>query len=405
MKLILPLLMLMIIAQNIFGQFQNCNSSTNHRLYDVLFIDEIIGIAVGDSGTIVRSSDGGINWNTVMSNDTLIFKKVKFFDTMNGIAVGSDIYITADAGLNWSIVPYSNNQYYDVEILNQTSCILSGEPTALIKSTDKGLSFSILVEEQTINSLYGLLSFVDENVGYACTIEGGFSTRTLKTNDGGINWTMVEDTNSQPNPTVMEAMSFISEDIGFKAGWYNNHLQKTTNGALDWIDASFGDSLAYPQIIDIHIMANQPNAYYNCGWYGEIFKSTDGGNNWFQLNSGLSNTTSLYGIFFINDTVGWAVGQYGTIIKTNNGGLVTGIDEDLNQSNFKIFPNPTAGLVNIKNEGNYKIEAIDLLTINGQYIKSFEKGKPINLRNQPNGLYILKIESNQGIHTEKILKE
>ncbi|MEZ4824997.1 MAG: hypothetical protein R3C61_01700 [Bacteroidia bacterium] len=71
-----------------FGQFEICNSSTNKDLYDVWFIDQNTGIAVGDSGTIVRSIDGGINWTLIMSDHSVSFRKVKFFDSQNGIAIG-----------------------------------------------------------------------------------------------------------------------------------------------------------------------------------------------------------------------------------------------------------------------------------------------------------------------------
>lgn len=58
------------------------------------------------------------------------------------------------------------------------------------------------------------------------------------------------------------------------------------------------------------------------GWVagdnGTIIKTTDGGENWQIKSSG--TTHNLSALFFIDDNTGWAVGDLGTILKTTNGG-------------------------------------------------------------------------------------
>jgi len=51
---------------------------------------------------------------------------------------------------------------------------------------------------------------------------------------------------------------------------------------------------------------------------GVIRKTTDGGASWISQASGTSNT--LFSVCFANDQVGWVVGQNGTIRKTTDGG-------------------------------------------------------------------------------------
>jgi photosystem II stability/assembly factor-like uncharacterized protein len=401
MKNLFLILNLIFLTLNLFGQFQYCNSSVSKDLHDLCFIDQNIGIAVGDSGTIVRSIDGGINWDLIMGNDTVNFKKVKFFDVQNGIAIGSDIYMTNDAGLSWSKTPHGNEYYYDIEILNQTTCIISGGPVALIKSSNTGMSFIDLVVPQ--NGHFGLLSFVNENIGYACNKGGGGSSPTLKTTNGGINWTMIQSGGNVNS--VMEAMSFVSEAIGFKGGWYNASLQKTSDSAINWSNINYEDSLTYGEIYDFHIKQSQPNSYYACGWYGQIFKSTDGGSNWIELNSGLSNTTTLYGIFFINDTIGWAVGQNGTIIRTSNGGETVGLFDIEENLKLSLFPNPTRDLVHIAKQEAFEIREIRLYDLNGQELMSENNKETINLRPFPDGIYIIEIKTDKGISRRKIVKK
>ena len=382
------------------AQFQTCNSPTEKNLWDVFFIDSNVGIAVGDSGVIVRSTDGGLNWDIVLSNDTVDFKKVNFFDSLNGIAIGTDMYKTSDGGQTWTDQNLPNS-FTDIAILNDSSCIISGYPTTILKSVDKGLTWDTLIS-QNGNIASGLLSFIDNNIGY-CSF--GFSTETLKTVDGGKNWTLITAPTSQITPTVLEAMSFVSEGIGFKGGWYNPHLQKTTDGANNWNFVNYNDSLTYGQLYDFHIEKNQPYSYCACGWYGQIFKSIDGGNNWSELNSGLSNTTSLYGIFFINDLTGWAVGSKGTIIKTTNGGGVVGTNKIEKNHNLKIFPNPTKGNIQIEVLDELDIKAIKVYDSLGRNIAIPPSQNLVELNSCEKGIYFLAIETDKGTYVEKIIKE
>jgi len=54
------------------------------------------------------------------------------------------------------------------------------------------------------------------------------------------------------------------------------------------------------------------------GEYGKILKSTNGGINWFSQSSG--TTAHLYSVSFANENYGVAVGVNGILLRTNNGG-------------------------------------------------------------------------------------
>lgn len=60
----------------------------------------------------------------------------------------------------------------------------------------------------------------------------------------------------------------------------------------------------------------------NTGFIGmgnQILKTTDSGNSWLTINTGISLT--IYSLSFINENTGWGSGDNGRIIKTTNGGL------------------------------------------------------------------------------------
>ena len=71
---------------------------------------------------------------------------------------------------------------------------------------------------------------------------------------------------------------------------------------------------------------------YAVGKYGAITKTIDGGVNWTDLNS--STRISLYGLCFTSSNTGYAVGDGGTVIKTTDAGanwtgLQTGVSNNL----------------------------------------------------------------------------
>jgi photosystem II stability/assembly factor-like uncharacterized protein len=61
---------------------------------------------------------------------------------------------------------------------------------------------------------------------------------------------------------------------------------------------------------------------YQTGWavgnYGLILKTTNGGSSWSSQTSGTNN--ALHGVFFLSNQTGYAVGDMKTILKTTNGG-------------------------------------------------------------------------------------
>jgi len=383
------------------AQFQICNSGTTQHLNDVYFMDAQTGIAVGDSGTILRSTDGGLNWSTVLSVDTIRLTKVKFFNNQTGIALGTQLYKTTNGGQTWAHLPHSNTFFFDIEIVNDSTCFVTGTPTSLIKSTNAGLTFVDLIT--TPSQQMGLLSFVNDTLGYACAYTGGFFTKTLKTTDGGISWSLVFDSISTIYPTVMEAMSFVNENTGFKAGWYAGLLMKTNTGANKW-DAVVQDTINQGQILDLHIEKNMPNAYYASGWYGEIYKSTDGGNNWFSLVSGVNNTTNLTGIYFINNLTGWVVGYYGTILKTTSGGI--GIDEFSQKIGLKIYPNPAQDRIFISTTETAVFEEVSVFSLNGSLVLKPEHYKNgIDVSGLTSGVYVLQLTTKKGVAKSKFVKK
>lgn len=209
------------------------------------------------------------------------------------------------------------------------SCIVGN---TLLNTTNGGLDW-------VANSYSGLSSvqLIDEYMGWAV---GGdyYGGKIRKTSDGGLNW----DSQLSLGNDYFASVCFLNETVGYASGIHidlNTYgtVFKTTNGGEDWFRKL---SLYGSEILRSVYFVNHDLGWV-AGQYGKISKTTDGGSSWEEQISGTNNT--LHSIRFIDQNIGWAVGNDGTILHTTNGG-VTFIEEvDKVPKDFLLaqnYPNP-----------------------------------------------------------------
>ena len=84
-------------------------NDTSISLWGISFPDKNVGIAVGDLGIVLRTSDGGVHWRAQPSNPYFELHRMSFSDAATGTVVGFDYYEfvglilrTTDAGVSWT---------------------------------------------------------------------------------------------------------------------------------------------------------------------------------------------------------------------------------------------------------------------------------------------------------------
>src|SRR3990172_13295412 len=111
----------LMLTQICFAQWYEQSSGTTSNLNSVHFEDANNGWAVGDSGTILLTTNGGTDWTPILSGTTNDFNDICFTDANNGWAVAGDKYFdtttdssiilhTTNGGATWSsqlLVPLS----------------------------------------------------------------------------------------------------------------------------------------------------------------------------------------------------------------------------------------------------------------------------------------------------------
>lgn len=118
----------------------------------------------------------------------------------------------------------------------------------------------------------------------------------------------------------------------------------------------------------------------------------------------LSSLTDVYGLDFelsSSDFNQWGILTPEYFAMDNFDGTVAGIET--NSNNYSVYPNPTNGDLNILTSNNSRVKLFDLT---GKLINTTVNSYTSwDISNLDNGIYILSIENNGVITTEKIVKQ
>ena len=291
-------------------------------------------------------------WKTVMEGDwSSHLYDVHFISEKQGWAVGNAVDVvpgldfteeaesliihTDNGGQTWhkqSSGVFSKplrNVYFHSAL--EGWCI--GESGVLIHTTDSGQTWHH-IETGTENNLHDI--FIGEVTGW---IVGDWGT-LLKTTDGGKTFTKTDA--SVFGGKSLKGIHFVNENQGWIVTYntptssatdgYPGYIYRTTDGGETW-EAQFMTETA---LFDLHFIDEE------IGWVvgdrRSVFATTDSGETWKFVTDGsdqrhkssygqpeyLGNeplhTFTLYDLDFTDSQNGWIVGDLGVILHTSSGG-------------------------------------------------------------------------------------
>lgn len=79
--------------------------------------------------------------------------------------------------------------------------------------------------------------------------------------------------------------------------------------------------------------------------------------------------------------------------------------EDFKETRFSVYPNPTSKFLNFETNSDVKIIQTTIINITGKVVHTSKSKRQIDVSNLNNGIYFLKIKTNQGITIKKFIKE
>jgi len=358
--------LIILSASNIFSQsgwFWQNPLPTGNDLIKIQFVNSSIVFTVGRQGSILKSTDGGINWLDLSFKDVSINSSCYFLNSQTGFVLkkdyyGSQILRTIDGGLNWNTVLALDGKYLNsIKFISATTGYCIGSLGSIVKTTNGGINWSISSTGATYTlkdlalkgndtifavgwdqtgvnqynagmckstnaglnwSLSSLspcnsIAFKNENEIFACDIFGYI----LKSSNSGINW------NSQmiQSQTNLYSIYFVNQTLGFICS--NSRIFKTSNGGNNW-SSCYYDSLETTYSLSF----SDSLTGFASGRFGLLLRTINGGNNWNRLTTRIAST-NLTSIDFPTSNTGFVFGNYyngdlsftGTILKTTNNGL------------------------------------------------------------------------------------
>ena len=177
------------------------------------------GIQSNDSmQTILKTTNNGANWITLYDHPGPWLKGIYFTDTANGIAVGDSgiILKTTNGGNVWAPVAAPIQRDFNAVVFNNadTGYIAGGNTNhrTILRTVNGGSTWTIVFD--TDGGILNDISFANDSVAYAV----GDSATVLKTSDGGLNWTPEIVSINMPVNSEIRTVSFYNEDFGVIAG-------------------------------------------------------------------------------------------------------------------------------------------------------------------------------------------
>ena len=240
-------------------------SPTGKNLYSVFMVSQGIAYASGDSGLILKTTDGGSHWSKLVSGTSKTLFSLCFTSQNTGYAAGDSgiIIKTTDGGANWSMqTPISSISLRSVNFPDANNGYAVGESygaiaSVILRTTDAGLSWNWFGTGSP-SDLFSV-HFPDANTGYAV---GGFpvpglkSSLIMKTTDRGSTW----KTQSISSPECLFSVYFADAKTGFAVGT-NGAILKTTTGGVD--PAGIDDHADAMNILKIFPIPSSSKIYIN----------------------------------------------------------------------------------------------------------------------------------------------
>lgn len=254
-----------------FIGWRQTNTASFDEFRGLAAVSASVAWVSGESGTILRTTDGGTSWQNVSFPEGAgrAFRDIEAFDADHAVVLSiglgkrSTIYATSDGGATWhnTFTNRNGNAFYDcMAFSNDGTGLAMSDPVngrfRLVISHDWGLSWRLLIPQQMPPALDGEFAFAASGT---CLVSGPSHQfwmasggtahpRVFHTWDAGNTWT-VSSTPLRGGPTAgIYSIDFRNGRDGVAVG--GDFADPTDGSAAAGVTADGGQSytLSSPQV-------------------------------------------------------------------------------------------------------------------------------------------------------------
>ena len=252
-------------------------------LYDSWFLNRNFGLSVGTNGTVLRTTNGGSQWDDISFGETRTFWSVTGTST-NDLWIGANqrIFHSADIGETWQEkLSLIGANFTDILSINTSTILACSSSGIILRSTDAGTNWDTVF--QTNNQIRSI-SRIDNQRYYAT----GFNGLLLRSMDQGASWAPV----TAPEAGLQyEQTQFIGNDGWLVTSSFKKTMWHSNNAGDTWSPLTlpierFWDGVHFISP-DTGIIVGRSTAE------GRAYITLDGGMNW---QAGYVTDFPLYGV-------------------------------------------------------------------------------------------------------------
>lgn len=283
----------------------------------VSFASTSTGWVVGDRGTIKRTGDGGSTWTTQTAAVSSTLRGVASVGVAQAIAVGdasggsATIRFTTNGGTAWSSGTTTvTASLFSVAFPSPTLAWAVGANGTMVRSADGGQSW-VATAALTSQSLNAVTFAPGTAIGYAVGNPNGTTWTAFKTTNGST-WTPLTLTGA---PVSLQSVSCDPSGTQVTATGVNGTVFRSADGGTTWTAQN------PPRMTQVTLRASAmpgTGRVNVAGDFGTLLYSRDSGARWMSETQRASAT--INDCWFNSATAGWAVGTNGLLMRTTDGG-------------------------------------------------------------------------------------
>ncbi len=278
---------------------------------DVFFLpsNPQYGWICGFNGMVVRTTDGGRTWQGTQIPNAYQLESIHFVTPQVGYTSGPEgIWRSTDGGATWiQVTPQDTQQraFWGTYFLSPTVGMVigggcGGTTQRFYRTTNGGATWSVFVGSEPNSGLTDVILYPD---GSGIAVSSG---RLWRTSDSGQTWEVFATTGSAvwQEELTHVGQSYLLPFAGTSCSGQGNAggMRFSTDGGASWREYNTGQPMFGAFLLT-------PTKGWACGYNGSVYYTADGGQTWQLRNCGIDPTRHLDDLWFINDTLGWVVGQ------------------------------------------------------------------------------------------------
>lgn len=296
-------------------------SQVGSVINSIEFVDANTVLAIGDDGIMLRSTDNGLTWPSVVGDGFIYAFSLYsgcFINSNIGFAVGhrGRILKTTNGGLTWKgyAPTYIDITALDVKTGSTAFAATLGDLyNNVYKTTNSGADWTPL--HDTLPGTVRVLHFYNKDTGIAMSET---PVKVFKTDNGGLNWRTIPLPLLFSNDGIYCAF-FIGQNIYLSTNEHpGSNILLSTNAGETWTiqnTAYGGFGSTEPYFSDFFF--TDPKTGYGVDGYS-VYKTIDSARTWTECE--MIPVDILQSIWFTNATTGYAVGDQSYITKTLDSG-------------------------------------------------------------------------------------